>query len=130
MTTQRGEIHDELRAVIAAGRELSPEDDGLLADMFLDKLARSVEQPHVRRSRSRPPVRRFAGAAMLALALLSGTALLSVRGSHHQGQSSFVQPVGMKAGPNLKVFPGPAPGKIQVVPAIPAPKGAPLQPKG
>lgn len=130
MRVQRTELHDDLRAIIAAGRELSPEDDALLADMFLARLDRTLDKPRSRRSIAPRNVRRGVSAALLALALLTGGALVSVHGSSHTANSNAVPQSMMKMGPAVKIVPILPPGKGYVVPAIPVPKDVPLQPKG
>ena len=76
MALDRRDLHDELVALIAAGRELPPEHDRALADIFLDHAQyRSAQQP------ARSSVlaalqdwRVVAGALLLALtAFLFGT---------------------------------------------------------
>lgn len=130
MGVPRSELHDDLRAIIAAGRELSPEDDALLADMFLDRLGRTEVKPPARHSLSPRAVRNRVGAALLALALLTGGALVSVQHANHEGQSDVVQPSGMKVGPFGKAFPAMPSGKPFVAHPVPAQKDVPLQPKG
>ncbi len=130
MGEPRTDLHDDLRALIAAGRELSPEHDTVLADMFLDRLNRTTVKPTSGRSLSPRAVRHRVGAALLALALLTGGALVSVQWSSHADESSFPQSSVMKAGPDVKVFPAMPSGKAFVAPAKPAPKGVPPQPKG
>jgi hypothetical protein len=73
---ERRDLHDELVALIAAGRELPPEHDGALADIFLN-------HPHYRTASQPAPSglmaalqdwRVVAGALLLALtAFLFGT---------------------------------------------------------
>jgi len=130
MTMRRTELRDDLRAVIAAGRELSPEDDAVLADMFLDQLDRRKETPRNPRTLSARNLRRCAGAAVLALVLLTGGALVSVHGTSHGGDSSVMPQSGMNVGRVVKVVPVLPSGKYPVAPAIPIPKHAPMQPKG
>lgn len=50
MAIERQQLREELAAIIAAGRELSPQHDYLLADIYLDL-----------RDRNRPPQPRAAG---------------------------------------------------------------------
>lgn len=130
MTTQRTELHDDLRALIAAGRELSPEDDAVLADMFLDRLGRTIEKPRTRHLLSTRNVRRGAGGVVLALALLTGGALVSVEGTSHHGESIVVQPSKMNFDPQVKVVPISPWSKQHPVRVVPVPKDVPLQPKG
>jgi hypothetical protein len=130
MTLQRTELHDDLRALIAAGRELSPEDDALLADMFLERLDRTIEKPRSRQLLSARTVRRNIGAAVVGLALLTGGALVSIQGTSHRGGSVEVQPSIMKAVPNVKVLPVLPASKHAGARALPLPKDVPLQPKG
>jgi len=94
MTTRRSELHDDLRAVIAAGRELSPEDDTLLADVFLDRMGHKIESRRNPQPIAVRTMRRWAGAAALILALLTGGAFVSIRGASHQGESSCHAVVG------------------------------------
>jgi hypothetical protein len=130
MTVRRTELRDDLRAMIAAGRELSPEDDALLADMFLERLDLPTEKPRARQSVSARTVRRSVGAAVLGLALLTGGALVSIQGTSHQGGSIEVRPWIMKAGPIVKILPNLPASKYPGGRAIPVPKDVPLQPKG
>lgn len=129
MQERRTELHDDLRALLAAGRELSPDHDEALADIFLDRLDRTVAQPPTHHTRLPRAVRHRVGAALLALVLLTGGGLVSAQWSARQGQSVEVQPSGIKV-PAVKVVPGVPKGKVFVAPAKPAPKDAPLQPKG
>lgn len=56
MAVERAELRDELRAVLAAHKELPAEDDDLLIDLFLDRLDRDYGLQ--RRGRRRVPQRR------------------------------------------------------------------------
>jgi hypothetical protein len=126
MRVARTELHDDLKALIAAGRELSPEDDSVLADIFLDRLDRTSKKPRPGWPLSARTIRRCAGAAVLTLALLTGGAFISVQQSSHQSESSVPQPVVVKKGPMAKVVPVSPP----VVRKVPAPKAVPLKPNG
>lgn len=130
MSTRRSELHDDLRAVIAAGRELSPEDDALLADVFLDRMGHKIESNRNPQPLAIRTMRRWAGAAVLILALLTGGAFVSIRGASHQGESSVMPSSVMKIGSNVKGLPGRPPGKYPQAPVVPVPKDVPLQPKG
>jgi hypothetical protein len=130
MKVPRTELHDDLRVLIAAGRELSPEDDAVLADMFLDRLDRTMQKRRPGRMLSARTIRRCAGVAVLAFALLTGGAFVSVQQSSHQSQSSVPQSVVAKAGPNVKVLPVVPSGKYRLAPAVPVPKDVPLKPNG
>lgn len=66
---EREELHTELRAVIAAAKELPLEDEGILIDSFLDTLQGRV-QASVRPRRHRPTIRR-----RLPVSLLSSLSL-------------------------------------------------------
>ena len=127
MTLQRKELRDDLTAIIAAGRELSPQDDALLADVFLDRMVRMMEKPHRRRqwgpSRA---IRRCAGVAGLALACGMGSTFLLSHEASRQGGSEVMQPAPfMKMGPVIKLRSIPHPGKYPPVPVMPAPPKVP-----
>ena len=72
MSIERSELREDLVAVIAAGRELSPQHDYVLADVFLDRIRRDavpqqrtlgwLDDPH--------RLRTLLAAACLALAVL------------------------------------------------------------
>ena len=70
MPVQRTELLDDLTALIASGRELSPDDDRALAEVFIERLTRGMAPP----SRIRQVLsvwrqsRRLVGTAVLALA--------------------------------------------------------------
>ena len=130
MTTQRTELHDDLRALIAAGRELSPEDDAVLADMFLDRLGRTMEKPRTRHLLSTRNVRRGAGGVVLALALLTGGALVSVEGISHHGESIVVQPVENELRPPGEGCPNLALGQTAPCSCGPRTEGRPASAKG
>src|SRR5579859_6242553 len=104
MGEPRSALHDDLRALIAAGRELSPEHDAVLADMFLDRLHRTAVTPPTGHSLSPRVVRNRVGAALLALALLTGGALVSIQHTR-QVQPIVVQPSRMMGGPGMKAVP-------------------------
>lgn len=88
MALERRDLHDELVALIAAGRELPPEHDGALADIFLN-------HPHYRAAPQPAPTglmaalqdwRVVAGALLLALtAFLFGTGFGHAAGPYGDG---------------------------------------------
>jgi hypothetical protein len=91
MALDREQLRDELVMMIAAGRELSPEHDYALADVFLDNARETIRQAAAPPA---PPPRQghiaaFAGAAVLALAFLVSPFLLF----HHHGAGAFNQSV-------------------------------------
>lgn len=76
MALERHDLHDELVALIAAGRELPPEHDRALADIFLDHAQYRSTPPAVRSSllTALQDWRVVAGALLLALtSFLFGT---------------------------------------------------------
>jgi hypothetical protein len=81
MPVQRTELRDELRVLIAAGRELTPEHDQVLAEAFLDRVAGRLTPPAQDRSplALRATPKRLLGAVILGLACL-GT--VSIATSH------------------------------------------------
>lgn len=64
---RRTELRDELAILIATGRELTPDHDQALADVFVDRLVKAPSKPSV--------VRRFATGLRISRALL-GVAIL------------------------------------------------------
>ncbi|MGH2447488.1 MAG: hypothetical protein ACRDFS_02635 [Chloroflexota bacterium] len=84
---RRTELRDELTILIATGRELTPDHDQALADVFVDRLAKTQNRP--------PRVRHFAaalrvprallGAAILVLAVLGVGAAVSVVNTNVSG---------------------------------------------
>jgi hypothetical protein len=87
MALDRYKLRDDLVTVIAAGRELSPENDYALADTFLrhahESLLLEVNPP--KRSPSGGSVAALIGAACLFLAALLSPSLLFHR--DHDGNS-------------------------------------------
>lgn len=73
VTPQRDDLRNELVAIIAAGRELSPEHDYMLADIYLDLTKhRQATQPwHERILDGSGGMRALVGIACLAFALLA-----------------------------------------------------------
>jgi len=63
MPVQRAELRDELAVLIAAGRELSPDHDRVLADVFIDRIADRIGPAP--RARRRLRVRRRHGQTTL-----------------------------------------------------------------
>jgi hypothetical protein len=123
MPVRETELRDELVALIAAGRELSPDHDRALVEVFVDRMASRAAPPSRRRqvlaAVGRP--QRILGALVLALAGLLG--MTSVLGSHPADRAVQVQPV-----PKMHIVPGPgkvpgAPpvGKVPPVPQAPVP---------
>jgi hypothetical protein len=116
MPIRHTDLQDELAALIAAGRELPPDHDRVLAEVFLDRLAASVAPP----SRTRQALavigkpRHLLGAVILGLAVLG---VASVQSVHRAGSSNVVvQPLPVKRIPAF-------PGKLPIVPLAPkAPK--------
>jgi hypothetical protein len=85
-------LRDELVMMIAAGRELSPEHDYALADVFLDNARESIRRAATPPA---PPPRQghiaaLAGAALLAFAFLLSPFLLF---HGHHGPGAFNQSV-------------------------------------
>jgi len=128
MPVRRTELRDELAALIAAGRELSPDHDQALAEVFIDRVASRMAPP----SRIREVLtvwgkpRHLVGAVILGLACL---ATASVLGVHQPASSNPVPaPLSAKAGaiPIVGKVPlvPPAP-KVPPAPQAPAPKTAP-----
>jgi hypothetical protein len=124
MPLRRTDLQDELAALIAAGRELPPDHDEVLAEVFLDRLAGSMAPPsHTRRALAvigKP--RHLLGAVILGLAVLG---VASVQSVHRAGSSSVVvQPQPLKAVPlsPVKAFVAPLAPKAPVAPQAPTPK--------
>lgn len=73
----REDLRTELEAMLAAGRELSPDTDRYLAERFLDRLSTTTTQTKRRRRPSdrkpRGPHRTAAALLVAALALAIGT---------------------------------------------------------
>jgi hypothetical protein len=132
MPIRRTDLRDELTALIAAGRELPPDHDRVLAEVFLDRLASSMAPP----SRTRHALavigkpRHLLGAVILGLAVVG---VASVQPFHQAGSTNIVvQPQPVKAVPAwpfkaIPAFPGkppvvPLPPKAPPAPQAPAPK--------
>jgi hypothetical protein len=73
VTPQRDELRNELVAIIAAGRELSPEHDYVLADIYLDltKHRQSTEPWYDRLINGPNGAKALIGVACLGFALLA-----------------------------------------------------------
>jgi hypothetical protein len=128
MPVHRTDLLDDLTALIAAGRELSPDHDQALAEVFIERLTSGVAPPsparHIlsvwRQSR------RLVGIAIFSLACVAAGCALTL---HHTGSATVV-PVHVSAkGPAIPrpgkppiVPPGP---KVPSVPQVPVPKTAP-----
>ncbi|MGH2449105.1 MAG: hypothetical protein ACRDFS_10960 [Chloroflexota bacterium] len=92
MDEDRLALREDLMAMLAAGREMSSDVDGHLADIFLDRLdadsGQALEPPRRRKRRPSTGVRwvtAAAGAAVLSGVLLSGVLLMAaVPDSAHQ----------------------------------------------
>jgi hypothetical protein len=128
MPVRRTELRDDLTALIAAGRELSPEHDQALADVFIDQLAtKTAAPPRARRTGVvlKQP-RRLASAIVLALACLGTASLLSV--NHSSGPASMQVPavakMKMPAIARMKM-----PAKVSAVPGTGKGPAAPIVPK-
>ena len=144
MPVQRTDLRDELTALIAAGRELSPDHDQALAEVFIDRLTATGMPPsRIRRTRTvRVKPRHLLGAAMLGLAMLTVGAVhpfhvvsnSSVVAQYQPAPSMCVWTTRQSACvPALKRVPvGPGkvlvPGKVQVVPVAPKVPVAPQAP--
>jgi hypothetical protein len=128
MPMNRDDLRDDLTALIAAGRELSPDHDQALAEIFIERMTSGIAP--ISASRQVAGVwrqsRRLVGIAILALAFLATGSVLTLR---HTGSASVV-PVHVSA----KVPPILGPGKAPIVPPsskappsphAPAPKTAP-----
>jgi hypothetical protein len=128
MRTRRSELRDELTAMIAAGRELSPDHDRVLAEVFIDRVEGRIA-PQSRASHtvtvwSKP--RRLLGVIVVGLACLGTGSVLTI---HHASSSPVQAPLSAKmpAGPLVGKVPiGPLGGKMSAVPSAPK---APLAPK-
>src|SRR5690242_8590526 len=111
MPVQRTDLQDELTALIAAGRELSPDHDRELAEVFIDRMMSRQAPPS--RTRHVPTIwakpGRLLGAAILALACLGVGSLLAV---DHTGSANMVQ----QAPISVKVQGIPAPRKVPIAP--------------
>lgn len=73
MSVEPRAVREDLVAVIAAGRELSPDHDYVLADVFLDRLRRDILAPAPAQSRwydDPARLRTLLAAACLALAAM------------------------------------------------------------
>jgi hypothetical protein len=128
MPVHRTELLDDLTALIAAGRELSPDHDRALAEVFIERLTSGMP-PH---SPTRQVIsiwrqpRRLVGTAILGLACLVAGSLLTL----HQTGSASVVPVHVSAkgppilGPGERPILPPGP-KVPSVPQAHAPKTAP-----
>jgi hypothetical protein len=128
MPVHRTELLDDLTALIAAGRELSPDHDRALAEVFIERLTSGLAPPSPTRQSLSVwrQARRLVGIAILALACLVAGSVLTL---HHTGSASVV-PVQESA--KVPAIPGPGkrpivpPGpKVPSVPQAPAPKTAP-----
>jgi hypothetical protein len=82
----REDLRTELEAMLAAGRELSPDTDRYLAERFLDRLSATATQ---RKRRRRPPDRKPRGPRRTATALLVAALALAIGTpiSLHENQS-------------------------------------------
>lgn len=131
MSLERHDLHDELVALIAAGRELPPEHDRALADIFLDHAQyRAPAQPA-------PPSlltalqdwRVVAGALLLALsAFLFGTGFGQAAGGPYGdgfGHRWYQDDDGanFQGGPWVQNWP-----PFHQVPAVPSVPSAPASP--
>lgn len=135
MPVQRTELRDELTALIAAGRELSPDHDELLAEVFLDRLTtKPVSPSRARRVLSVARKPRHLLAVILGLTVLGAAAVQPFNqtgSSNVVVQPAFGKCVSMKQHPAC----GPAfkavrvqPSKAQVVPVAPKAPAAPQEP--
>jgi ferric-dicitrate binding protein FerR (iron transport regulator) len=123
MDLRRTELRDELAAIIAAGRELTPEHDQVLAEAFIDRVASRIAAPPSRANYaltffSRP--RRLVGAIVLSLACIGGASAAALH--HEAGPGSDEAPV------SVNVPAKPVPPKMPVIPAPKAPPNAPQAP--
>jgi hypothetical protein len=117
MPSQRTELRDELKAIIAAGRDLTPEHDEALAEVFLDR----VEERTKARVRSpRRPMavqrtRRVIAAVCLAGACVGGGAIaVSYTTTVPNNASQSAQPKA-PVGPQFKGPAGPKKPNMPVV---------------
>lgn len=135
MPVPQSELRDELAVLIAAGRELTPDHDQALAEVFIERMERSMPRPsrfeQVRGVWEHP--RRVLGAVILGFACLGTASVLTI----HARSSAPVQPPAAKVpamplGGKMPVMPlggkvpvvPPAP-KVPLAPQPPAPKSAP-----
>jgi hypothetical protein len=122
MPSQRTELRDELKAIIAAGRDLTPEHDEALAEVFLDR----VEERTKARVRSpRRPMavqrtRRVIAAVCLAAACVGGGAIAVSHTTTVPNNAS--QPAQPKVQAMLKGKIPPGPKKPHMFKVPPGPK--------
>lgn len=98
MADQRTELRDELTVLIAAGRELTPDHDQALAEVFVDHVAKSM--PAWPPARQGPTIwdkpGRLLAAAFLGLAGLGAASVLgaaSMLSVQHTEHAQYVSPV-------------------------------------
>lgn len=129
MQTRRTELRDELAALIAAGRELSPDHDQVLAEVFIDRVAGRT--PTRSRARSALAVlrkpRRLLGAIVLGLACLGTGSLLSAHDA--AGSNGGAAPVSAKAAAVRVVGKVPTGPKAPLAPKAPMASKAPMSPQ-
>ncbi len=82
MSLDRNHLREELAAIIAASRELPPDHDRALADIFLERAQLGIQQPAPVAARPQHDWPLLAGALLLAMtAFLFGTVFGRI-GSH------------------------------------------------
>lgn len=102
-------LRDELEAMIAAGRELPPEDDPLLVDVFLDRLTAAHTGPRRRfpRIRVRNRIGTFIGVVCLAVGLVAVGAQNWTSSSAGPPGNTQVSPKSLSGKWGLKAMPVP-----------------------
>ena len=117
MANQRTELRDELLVLIATGRELTPDHDHALADVFVDHVAKrmSASPPAPQGLSIWGKSQRLLAAAFLGLAGLGAASMLSIQHTEHD---RYVQPARVQVMP-IPLAPAAPPAPVQPGPAGP-----------
>ena len=128
MPDRRTELRDELAILIATGRELTPDHDQALADVFVDRLVKNPREPSLgwRLAAGLRKPRRLLGAAVLGLAVLGLGSALSIvdtgvsGGANSQARANVLVMPKMPNAPKILKAPFIPPSKLAH--ALPGPK--------